>query len=222
MMETATRRHSTGGIILIALGVFFLAITLTDSRSWGFMLGLGLAFLIGYLWSNGYGWLVSGAILTAVGAFGLLDHNRWLLGQQAAGFDRGLTFIFILGLGFTLTYILGRRWHLWWPLIPGLGLLWLSIAPGLFVYTGWWTLEEWSMLARLWPLLLMVAGAWVALRSIVPARYQQAARIAAVVVTVALCLLVATGIAAAMAAGGPPLHFLRPDLREFREYRSWR
>ncbi len=201
-----TRLRSTGGVILIAIGIFFLAVNLAGGRPWSMPLGLGVALLFAFLVSDWYGLSVAGCLLAAVGVFGLLQNNGWLI------WDRSLTFFLVLGLGFLAIYPVSRRWHLWWPVMPGVVLIWVGAVPLVIAETGWMTLEQWAGLVRWWPLLVVLAGLWLAGRHLLPDGWERPARLAILIVVVAICLFLLTALSASLAlepAQAAPL-FSRP------------
>ncbi|MCL4466712.1 MAG: hypothetical protein M1389_11940 [Chloroflexi bacterium] len=191
-MDTV-RRRSAGGIILIAVGLFFLVANVANAQGWGWLLGLGLALLVASFLGDWYGLVVAGCMLTALGLSGLIDRSHWLV------LDRGPVFLVVLGLGFIAIYPLGRRWHLWWPLIPGVVLLWIGAVPPIIAQLGWLTIQQWAALTYWWPVLLVVVGLWVILRPVLPARSERVARVAMVALVAIICLFLLTGLAASLA-----------------------
>lgn len=188
-----SRGRYAGGIVLVALGIFFLVANLASARGWGLLLGLGLACLVVYVASDWYGFAVPACLLIAAGVFGWLDSNGWLI------WDRNLTLLVVLGLGFLAIYPVGRRWRLWWPVIPALVLVWIGVVPLLLAETGWVTIEQSAGLARWWPILIVLAGLWVALGPVLPAAARRPARLAMLAAVVVACLFLLTGVAASLA-----------------------
>lgn len=147
------QRPSLPGLILIVLGVIFLAGQQLDVGGEGAVAAVGLACLVAYVLTRHYGLLVPGGIMTGLG-LGIIYETR--IGGEGAPVLLGL------GLGFLTIYVIdteGRRaaWG-WWPLIPGgvLTLIGLLQAGG---QTGWL-----GVVGRWWPVVLIVAGAYLLLR----------------------------------------------------------
>ncbi len=154
------RGSVAGGIILVMLGVAFLAMQILGGAAGSFvLLGLGIAFLVSHVYYGSYGFLIPGGILTGLGV-GLLAEE--LLGAP------GEPVVLGLGLGFLLVWIVDRLitrkgpdTGAWWPLVPG-GILTLvgidSIFPELMD----------TALRYVWPVAIILLGAvliWRGVRS---------------------------------------------------------
>jgi hypothetical protein len=147
-------RRVAGGLALIVVGG---ALQLTQL---GIITGdrtlfiLGVALLAGYVFTNHYGLLISGTILTGLGA-GLMA-RAWA-GSGAGAVSLGL------GLGLLAIPLIeeargGRRAGGWWPVIPGsiltmIGVLLTVNLIGLFELVNRW-----------WPTVLVAIGVWMLLR----------------------------------------------------------
>ncbi|MGH2348573.1 MAG: hypothetical protein ACRDFT_03785 [bacterium] len=144
------RRRVLPGIILIVLGVVFLLAQQGRVGGQAVVAAIGIAFLVAFLYTRNYGFLVPGGIMTGLG-LGIIYQS------QA---DRGWAVLLGLGLGFVSIYALdvltgGRRGGQWWPLIPGgiLTFFGLAQASGILGTIGRW-----------WPILLIVIGLYLLFR----------------------------------------------------------
>lgn len=146
-------RRSLPGIILIVLGVIFIIGQRLGIGGEGTTAAIGLAFLVAFVSTRNYGFLVPGGIMTGLG-LGIVFQNR--MGGDGAPVLLGL------GLGFCSIYVLdavNRRttWG-WWPLIPGgvltlVGLAKVSSTNSWLGVAGQW-----------WPVALIVVGGYLLLR----------------------------------------------------------
>ncbi len=138
-------------ILLIVLGLYFLAAQLLPQGGLGLAL-LGGLLLAGYgLGGRVQGFLIAGCILLGLGLGMALND---LLGP-------GWWPLILLGLGLGFCAIpVGARDQAW-ALIPGGVLVLLS---GLFLLTAQgvgFTREFWEAVGRWWPLILVALGAWI-------------------------------------------------------------
>ena len=93
----------------------------------GFLVGIGLAFILTYLLHKHYWWaLIPGVIMTGIGASTLVD---FLLPKTNGNW---ISFIILgsIGLAFLFVYLNDR--HNWWALIP-FGVM---VSVGVLVLTG--------------------------------------------------------------------------------------
>jgi hypothetical protein len=146
-------RRVAGGLALVVVGGALQLIQLgviTGDRT---LLVLGVALLAGYAFTSHYGLLVSGAILTGLGAG--LAARAWA-GSGAGAVSMGL------GLGFMAIPLIeqarGVQNASRWPVMPGsaltaVGVLLTARAMGLL-----------ELLSRWWPMILVAIGAWMLLR----------------------------------------------------------
>lgn len=102
------------GLLLIAIGGALLIVLTTDVGGEVVVVFLGLGFLVAYLPTRTYGFLVPGGILTGLGA-GMVAASQ---GGPGVSVPLGL------GCGFLAIALIDRLvgasggvW--WWPLIPG-------------------------------------------------------------------------------------------------------
>ncbi len=133
------------GLILIALGLFFLLVQYFEIGPGLILLMLGLVFLVPYVLTRAYGLLIPGCVLAGIG-LGLL-------------FGRGLpdrndiTVLIGLGFGFIAIYVIqlivAGRSH-WWPLVPGGILVLVGIAESVP--------QVQTLVEKGWPLALILAG----------------------------------------------------------------
>lgn len=136
------------GFIVLGLAIYFLRdAEIGLGRGYITILAGGL-MLIGYFWTKSDWFLVPGCLLLAFGIGSIGD-------RSFLDWDRGD--LVPLGLGFlampVIHYAYERKVMIW-PLVPGLILVGLG-----FTY-----LERWlDLMARNWPLILVVIGALVIL-----------------------------------------------------------
>lgn len=130
-MDRSNVNRMLPGLILIALGVLFLVGRLSGVIVLG---GLGAIFIVAYLITRKYGWLIPGCILAGLGL-------GELLGWSSLGLGLGFIGIFVIDL------IVRGKSH-WWPLIPGVIITLdalgdranVVIAPLRGFITSWWPL----------------------------------------------------------------------------------
>ena len=152
------RGSIVGGVILIMLGVAFLAMqVLGDSAGALVPLGIGVAFLVSHFAYRSYGFLVPGGILVGLGS-GLLVEQLTDVPGEPVVLGMGLGFLLIFVVDRTLTHA-GPPEGSWWPLIPG-GILTLvgagTLVPGL---------SE-AVLRYGWPVAFIVGGLLIVWRGI--------------------------------------------------------
>lgn len=146
-------RRSLPGVILVVLGVIFIAGQRLGIGGEGVTAAIGLAFLTAFAFTRNYGFLVPGGIMTGLG-LGIVYKMR--------SDGNSVPVLLGLGLGFASIYALdavNRRtvWG-WWPLIPGgvltlIGLVRASRSEGWLGVVGQW-----------WPLALIAVGAYLLVR----------------------------------------------------------
>ncbi len=152
------------GIDLILVGLFILLIQLFHLAGWIAIVGLGIAFLLGYhIWVRNLGLLIPAMVLIAIGAFaGFLESGIIPQNFEAA-------FLLFLGVAFLFVYALHTRFEeSWggrnWPLFPGLIL---SVLGALFLMVQNEVLmgrEQWEVVLQWWPIIFVISGVWVLLR----------------------------------------------------------
>jgi hypothetical protein len=185
-------------LALITLGVVFLLSQLVPDRGRGalIVLGLGAAFAIGRLFTGRYGYAVPAGILMALGVYILLQEFN-VFAIQSHGISSGGLFFVLLGLGFAAIYVIGLRPAAIWPLFPavilvGLGLVLLGAA-------SLGPLASLSWITSYWPVALVLLGAWLLFREVIPAPARKP------IATLGGLALLGYGIlaaAASVAAGG--------------------
>jgi len=146
-VTTPVDRRSTAGIILVVLGLMFLAAQWFDFTGAAVLGALSVVFVVMYATTRTYGFLIPGMILGGL-AIGV--------GLQEYGYDpSGGVVVLGLGAGFIAIYlvnVLVQAPANWWPLIPG-GIL--SVVGVTQLAEGTAAAET---IARLWPVGLIVAG----------------------------------------------------------------
>ena len=110
-------------------------------------LALAAAFAVVYIADARNWWaIIPGGILLVLGVI-ILFSSRLTLNQS------GVLLFVGIGLVFFLVYLLGPvKREVWWALIPGTAL----IVSGLFIYVL--TEGQEQLLAKLWPLILIIGG----------------------------------------------------------------
>lgn len=146
-MNATVDRRSTAGIILVVLGLLFLAAQWFDFTGAAVLGAASVFFVVMYATTRTYGFLIPGMILGGL-AIGV--------GLQEYGYDpSGGIVVLGLGAGFIAIYlvnVLVQSPASWWPLIPG-GIL--SVVGVTQLTEGTAAAET---IARLWPVGLIVAG----------------------------------------------------------------
>jgi hypothetical protein len=167
MEEERTMREKRGnwilGLVLILLGLVFLAQQFYPDvfGDWMWLAGLGLIFLVAYVFSRQYGFLIPGCILGALGIGVGLIETGMLTGEGEDG-----VIVLALGLGFLAIWLIdllvarGRAAG-WWPIIPG-GILALVGAGILSGNEAWMDdIGQW------WPVIFIIVGVWILLERII-------------------------------------------------------
>ena len=143
------------GLVIAGVGLFFLAGQLEPDIGRFVTLFIGLALLAVFVVTREYGFLIPGSLLTGVGIGIAID------AAASGAAESGVMMLAIAG-GFLGIWVLGSLYRLpqnhWWPLIPG-GILTLI---GL-VQLG---RTEVDAALSLWPILLIIAGAFVLARAV--------------------------------------------------------
>lgn len=110
------RGSVTGGLVLIALGIAFLAMQFFEQVSASaVLLALGAAFLIAHVAYRNYGLLIPACVILGLGGGVLAE-------ELGAG---GSAVVVGLGSGFVAVWLIDRVFlkegpsASWWPLIPG-------------------------------------------------------------------------------------------------------
>jgi hypothetical protein len=199
-MAHPEKRYTTAGLLLVGAGVFLLIMNLTQSGGWGFVAALGVALLLGGLLRDIYGLVVVGSLVVAVGTAVWLERMPGI-----APLDQNLVFPVALGLGFLVIYPLGRRLNRWWPLLPGITLVWMGCVPFLLREAGI-SPAGMATMAGAWPLLLVIPGAWLLVRSALPHAYINIGRAVYIALLMMALLVVVTGVTS-WATVQPPIFF---------------
>jgi len=131
------------GLILILLGIAFLLREYFGVGPEFVLILVGLVFLVPYLLTRLYGFLIPGMILLGLGA-GLLYDRAAHLGW-AVPLGLGLGFIAIFAVDWVVT-----RAVRWWPLIPGAALMIPALVDAFPPVRDW--------LEKGWPVILILAG----------------------------------------------------------------
>jgi hypothetical protein len=142
-----------GAAILIVIGLVALVANLTGMNIGGesVVLVIGLAFIVAYVMTRHYGFMVPGGIMTGLG-------GGMLAASLAGAIDNGTYVVLGLGLGFMAIYaadlLVTQARARWWPVIPGGALLLVAGGlatqnEGLIKQIGAWS-----------PLVLVAIGVW--------------------------------------------------------------
>jgi hypothetical protein len=154
-------------LALITVGVVVLlsnfASSLLSDRSRGglIVIALGAAFAVGRLTTGRYGYAIPAGILMGIGAYIVLESMDAVRGASSAGW-----FFVLLGAGFGVAYLLGLRPSGVWPLFPAVILIGLGAV--LLGVTSLAPLASWSWIATYWPAALVLLGAWLLFRDVLP------------------------------------------------------
>ncbi len=145
------------GLLLVTVGVIMLVANMLPTAGTAIPAAIGAVFLVAYVLTRNYGFLVPGCILSGLG-IGIIVESAGAAGGNGAAVILGLSGGFLLIMVVTLIQQPGTEAG-WWPLIPGsilgvIGLAQLMDSTHIIAQVGRW-----------WPLALVVAGVWVLLRS---------------------------------------------------------
>jgi hypothetical protein len=138
-------------LALIGLGALLFVGQFSDILGQASLLLVGLVLLYFYFQAGrGAGFLISGAIISGLGAGAFVEAMGAGNGYAAIG----------LGLGFCAIWAVERE--RWWALIPGalITLAGLQDVIGGSVLRVWW--QDWGLeRVSIWPLILMAVGVWL-------------------------------------------------------------
>ena len=133
-MSDRPRRGVFAGALLLGLGVVLLVTQFVPQIRaldlWSLApLAVGVAFLAAYAYGRHYGLLIAGCLLTGLGMGALLTQLPLHVPSEAT--------VVGLGLGFIAVYptdlaVRGRQPGQWWPLVPGVIIVFTGIAPALW------------------------------------------------------------------------------------------
>lgn len=130
------RARVVSGTLLILLGLVLLQVTRADVGAEAIVLGIGTLFLVWYAFTNLYGLLVPGCIMTGLG-MGLI--------ADELGYRVGIPVLLGLGGGFLAVFIVdwlvgNRRRGGWWPVIPAIPVLIVGLHDTVFgeLVRDWW------------------------------------------------------------------------------------
>jgi hypothetical protein len=147
-----------GGLVLILLGVIFLIQQINPDLigGWIFLIGLALVFLVAYVMTRQYGFLIPGCILLGLGIPVALMEQDIVSDPTGQG---GLV-VFGLGLGFVAIWLVDMlvargRPGAFWPLIPGVILFLVGIS--ILAENEQWLTD----IGQWWPLVLIIIGVWI-------------------------------------------------------------
>ena len=136
-----------GGLVLVIIGVVLLAAQFTPDFARYVVLVIGLILLAIFAVNRNYGALVSGSIVTGVGA-------GVVLATVYEGQLAGAAMLMAMGTGFlaiwVISYLLAMRERHFWPVVPGAVLFF--IGGGLAVD------EQATDWIAYWPVVLIVIG----------------------------------------------------------------
>lgn len=151
-VQRSRRNQIAAGAALVVIGLVVLALQRFSGPGRAVLLLLaGGAFIAAYLYSDVYGLLIPGGILSGLG-LGLVGEWQGLpvKDPNAVGLGIGFVSIYLIEWGYR------RRAH-WWPLIPG-GILTVS---GLGVRFG-----DLARVLRSWaPAVLVAVGVLLVVRA---------------------------------------------------------
>jgi len=146
--ETVKKQISkkvTTGITLIVLGVILFALQFAEGYSEALMFFLfGAGFLVVYFYKKRYGFLIPGCLLMGLG-LGTVFRSSGNL--ESIGLGIGFVAIYVIA------YLYEKRTN-WWPLIPGVILIFTGIGRGSDVFS------------KGWPLIIILFGIFIIIRGV--------------------------------------------------------
>jgi hypothetical protein len=160
--EDRPRDRTAIAVILLVIGVLALLTNLTQSSLLGLMIlpALGLLFLFIGIFTQRFGFVIPGGILSGLGIATFLSVEVLKSEGQAAG---GVV-VLGLALGFLIIPLVGHlmnqsRWDHLWAMFPGviLGMI------GLALFAGDAGLGLLAFLGNVWPIILLAVGAYLLL-----------------------------------------------------------
>lgn len=176
-------------ILLIGLGIIFLAGNILTLGGGTFFIGLGLVFLAARVLSGNYGLAVPSGVLLGFGGFVALTETGWL--PTSPDTAAGGWFFIMLALGFAAVYVIGARPALIWPFFPAAGLA----AFGLLLHgrENLASFDRFADYGRYWPLTLIAIGGYLLLRGYLPAEVRKPLALTGTIALVLYGLLVLAG-----------------------------
>jgi hypothetical protein len=143
------------GIFLVAFGAALLVGQVTTPLSAGTLLldAFAVTFLLTWLVNGARGALLPTLIFTALGAAASLSDLAVISG--------GGWGTFFLGVAFAVAWLLGRAWGGGYGWTAGIAVVFLVL--GGIQIAG--RIPGWPDLGRLWPLLIVLLGAWLIWRA---------------------------------------------------------
>lgn len=146
-MNAFSDRRALPGIILVVVGLVLLGAQWFAITGAAVLAAIAAVFLISYVTSRNYGFLVPAMILSGL-AVGV--------GLQESGIDpRGELIVLGLAGGFFGIFLIDGlvgHWARWWPLIPATIL---SAVGSEQLVRGTFASD---VIARFWPVVLVIAG----------------------------------------------------------------
>ncbi len=141
------------GLIFILFGTFFLLKDQISNYFSLFLLLLGIFFVVIYLITKTYGFLIPGSIFLGIGVGLFLEDKN------------PAYFLISFGLGFILIYILGFIYKKSppWPLIPGAIFLGMGIYK-ILIYRGIIPKGFFEVVLPYWPVVLIIIGIYLILK----------------------------------------------------------
>lgn len=154
------RNEWVGGLILIGLGLFFLANQFIDFN-WDrvgiyFVPALGAIFLLAGILTRQEGFIIPGGIISGIGWGSVLVTGPFADTGDVEGGVFMLAFAAGWALITVLTAVFTHKTH-WWPLIPG-GIMAIIGAGILF---GGIFMRGLTLLGQIWPVFLILLGLFV-------------------------------------------------------------
>ena len=161
------RRRSglVGGLILVLIGLYALLNQYIPLDFGSLVLPLfGIVFIILAFTIHTRGFLISGAVLTALGAGVLLTTRYHISDPQKSAvlqlaFAAGWVLIPLLSMIYSWMDNSPRQW-LWWPLAPAAALA----ITGLPILLGSAALQVMQLNSLAWPIIVILIGLFILLR----------------------------------------------------------
>ncbi|PDV99898.1 hypothetical protein [Candidatus Chloroploca asiatica] len=158
--QHGNKQHQlVGGMLLIVAGIALVLAQFFNLGVW-VLLTLGVGFTVAGIATRHAGWFIPGGILNGIGLGVLLIESGIVSGEPV----EGATFLLAFALGWASITLFTRLFSneaLLWPLIPA-GIM-AFIGGALFL--GEVGLGMLSTLNYIWPLLLVIGGLIIIVRS---------------------------------------------------------
>ena len=160
--RASNRNSLIAGVAIIVLGLIALVAQLNAGEANGLLVlpALAAVFLAWGLLTRTFGLVIPGGILSGIALGAFLVQGPLANSPETVS---GGIFLLAFSLGWALIAVLSiftARSFQWWPLIPGA----ILAVIGALLIAGGSGLQVLQALGYVWPVVLVVAGAWVLIR----------------------------------------------------------